>query len=152
LSDEVKKLVRLVLVFLLVNATFLVWGQTSEDQRRFEVSLPQQWQQAKLRLAFDELQAPGNVPFKLRVLALSEDKKEILLGSVAVEAIGPDKSALRTLKILRLDVTRSLNRFLENKATATKVELIIRPVDARNNPIKDLEWSVKEVRLETQPR
>lgn len=145
-------MLRLVLFFLLVNATFLAWGQASDDQRRFVVSLPQQWQQSKLRIAFDELQAPGNVPFKLRVSAMSEDKKEILLGSVPVEAIGPDKSALRTLKILRLDATRSLNRFLKNKATTTEIELLIRPVDARNNPIKDLEWSVKNVRLEAQPR
>ena len=145
-------MLRLVLFFLLVNASFLAWGQASEDQRRFEVSLPQQWQQSKLRIAFDELQAPGNVPFKLRVSAMSEDKKETLLGSIAVEAIGPDKPALRTVKILRLDVTRSLNRFLENKTTPTKIELVIRAVDARNHPIKDLEWSVKDVRLETKPR
>ena len=145
-------MLRLVLFFLLVNATFFVWGQTSEDQRRFEVSLPQQWQQSKLRIAFDELQAPGNVPFKLRVSAINEDKKEVLLGSVAVEAIGPDKPAPRTLRILRIDVTRSLNRFLANKATTTKIVLLIRPVDARNNSIKDLEWSVKDVRLEAKPR
>ena len=145
-------MLRLVLFFLLANATVLAWGQASEDKRRFVVSIPQEWRQSKLRLAVDELQAPGNVPFKLRVSAMSEDKKEVLLGSVAVEAIGPDKSALRTLRILRIDVTRSLNRFLENKATSTKIELLIRPVDARNNPIKDLEWSVKDVRLEAQPR
>ena len=145
-------MLRLVLFFLLVNATFLALGQASENQRRFEVSVPQQWQQSKLRIAFDELQAPGNVPFKLRVSAMSEDKKEILLGSIPVEAIGPDKSALRTLKILRLDVTRSLNRFLSKKATTTKIDLLIRPVDGRNNPIADLEWSVKNVRLEAQPR
>lgn len=143
---------RLVLFFLLVNATFLAWGQASEDQGRFVISLPQQWQQSKLRIAFDELQAPGNVPFKLRISAISEDKKEVLLGSVPVEGIGPDKSALRTLKTLRLDVTRSLNRFLEKQTSPTKIELLIRPVNARNNPIKDLEWSVKNVRLEAQPR
>jgi hypothetical protein len=145
-------LLRLVLFFLIVNATFLAWGQASEDERRFEVSLPQQWQQSKLRIAFDELQAPGNVPFKLRVTAVSEDKKEVLLGSIAVEAIGPDKSALRTVKTLRLDVTRSLNRFLSNKSTPTKIELLIRAVDARNQPIKDLEWTLKDVRLETPRR
>lgn len=134
-----------------MNATFLAFGQTSEDQGRFAVSLPQQWQQSKLRLAIDELQAPGNVAFKLRISAIGEDKKEILLGSVPVEGVGPDKPALRTLKILRLDVTRSLNRFLEHKA-ATKVDLLIRPVDARNKPLANLEWSVKHVRLEAEPR
>ena len=147
-----RKLLRVVLFSLLVNATVLSWGQGSEEQRCFEVSLPQQWQQSKLRVAVDELQAPGNVPFKLRVSVMGEDKKEVLLGSIAVEAIGPDKSAPRTVSTLRIDVTRSLNRFLQNKAAPEKIELLVRPVDARNKPIKDLEWSVKDVRLETQPR
>lgn len=145
-------MVRLVLVLLLLSATVFAGGQASDDCRRFEVSLPQQWQDSKLRVAVDELQAPGNVPFKLRVSVMGEDKKEVLLGSVAVEGIGPDKSALRTLKTLRVDVTRSLNRFLANKTNTTKIELLIRPVDARNNPIKNLEWSVKDVRLEARAR
>ena len=143
-------MLRVVLFFLLVNVTVLAGGQGSEEQRRFEVSLPQQWQQARVRVAVDELQAPGNVPFKLRVSVMGEDKKEVLLGSIAVEGIGPDKSALRTVKTLRIDVTRSLNRFLANKTAPAKIELLVRPVNARNNPIKDLEWSVKDVRLEVQ--
>lgn len=145
-------MVRLVLFFLLLNAAFLAMGQGSEEQRRFAVSLPQQWQESKLRLAVDEIKAPGNVAFKLRVSALGEDQKEVSLGSVPVEAIGPGKSELRTLKTLRIDVTRALNRFLENKSNPTKIELVVRPVDSRNNPIKDFEWSVKDVRLETRPK
>ena len=142
-------MVRLVLFFLLLNVTVLAWGhQASDNRQRFVVSLPQQWQDSKLRLAVDGLQAPGNVPFKLRVTVKGDDQKEISLGSLAVEAIGPNKRAPRTLKSLRIDVTRSLNRFLEHKFNPTEVELFLRPVDARNNPIKDLEWSVKEVRLE----
>jgi hypothetical protein len=143
-------LLRVVLFFLLVNVTVLACGQGSEEQRRFEVSLPQEWQQARVRVAVDELQAPGNVPFKLRVSVVGEDKKEVLLGSIAVEGIGPDKSERRTVKTLRIDVTRSLNRFLENKTAPAKIELLVRAVNARNNPIKDLEWSVKDVRLEVQ--
>jgi len=130
----------------------LVGGQTSGDPQRFVVSLPQQWQDSKLRVAVDGLQAPGNIPFKLRVSVKGDDQKEISLGSLAVEAIGPNKTAPRTLKSLRIDVTRSLHRFLESKSNPTEVELLIRPVDGRNNPIKDLEWSVKEVRLEAQPK
>jgi hypothetical protein len=127
-------------------------GQGSDNQQRFVVSLPQQWQESKLRIAVDGLQAPGNVPFKLRVSVKGDDEKEIALGSLAVEAIGPNKSAPRTLKSLRIDVTRSLNRFLANKSNPSQVELLIRPVDPRNTPLKNLEWSVKEVRLETQPK
>jgi hypothetical protein len=151
-SNEVLKLLRSVLCFLFLNAAFLVWGQASDGQRRFVVALPQQWQESKLRVAVDGLQAPGNVPFKLRVFAMSEGEKEVSLGSVGVEAIAPDKIEPRTLKTLRLDVTRSLNRFLENKRDATKIELLLQPVDARNNPIKDLEWSVKDVRLEAEAK
>jgi hypothetical protein len=145
-------LLRLLLFFLVLNATVLAMGQGSDNQQRFVVSLPQQWQESKLRIAVDGLQAPGNVPFKLRVLVKGDDEKEIALGSLAVEAIGPGKPAPRTLKTLRIDVTRSLNRFLENKTSPTQVELLIRPVDARNTPLKNLEWSVKKVRLEAQPK
>jgi hypothetical protein len=137
---------------LVLNATILAMGQGSDNQQRFVVSLPQQWQESKLRIAVDGLQAPGNVPFKLRVSVKGDDEKEIALGSLAVEAIGPSKSAPRTLKSLRIDVTRSLNRFLANKSNPSQVELLIRPVDPRNTPLKNLEWSVKEVRLETQPK
>jgi len=135
-----------------LNATVFAGGQTSDHDRRFAVSLPQQWQQSKLLIVVEGLQAPGNVAFKLRVSALDDDAKEVSLGAVGVEAIGPNKSAPRTLKNLRLDVTRSLNRFLENKSTPAKIELLIRPVDSRNNPLEDLEWSVKDVRLEIQPK
>jgi hypothetical protein len=145
-------LVRLVLFFLFLSATVLAGGQVSDDHRRFVVSLPQQWQDSKLRIAVDGLQAPGNVAFKLRVSVMGEGEKEISLGSVGIEAIGPNKSAPRTLKTIRLDVTRSLNRFLQNKTNPKEVELLVRPVDARNNPIKGLAWSVKDVRLEIQPK
>ena len=145
-------MLRLLLFCLVLNATVLVMGQGSDNQQRFVVSLPQQWQESKLRIAVDGLQAPGNVPFKLRVSVKGDDEKEIALGSLAVEAIGPNKSAPRTLKSLRIDVTRSLNRFLANKSNPSQVELLIRPVDPRNTPLKNLEWSVKEVRLETQPK
>jgi len=127
-------------------------GQGSDNQQRFVVSLPQQWQESKLRIVVEGLQSPGNVPFKLRVSVKGEDEKEIALGSLPVEAVGPDKSAPRTLKSLRIDVTRALNRFLENKSNPREVELLIRPVDARNTPLKNFEWSVKEVRLEATPK
>ena len=140
-----------VLFSLLLNATICA-GQTSEDQRCFQISLPQHWQESRLRVAVDELQAPGNVPFKLRVFAMSDDGKEIALGSMGIEAIARGQTAQRTLKTVRLDVTRSLNRFLANKANPTEIELVVRPVDARNNPIKDIKWSVKDVRLEAEPK
>ena len=145
-------MLRLLLFFLFLNATVLAMGQGSDNQQRFVVSLPPQWQESKLRIVVEGLQAPGNVPFKLRVTVKGDDEKEIALGSLPVEAIGPGKSAPRTLKSLRIDVTRTLNRYLENKSNPSKVELLIRPVDARNTPLKNLEWSVKEVRLETQPK
>ena len=146
------KLLIVVLFSLLLNATIFATGQTSEDHGRFQVSLPQHWQESKLRVEVDELQAPGNVPFKLRVFAIGEDGKEVPLGSMGIEAVGRDKTALRTMNTLRLDVTRSLNRFLANKSKPAKVEIIVRPVDARNNPIKDMEWSVKDVRLKAEPK
>ena len=131
-------MLRLLLFCLVLNATVLAMGQGSDNQQRFVVSLPQQWQESKLRIAVDGLQAPGNVPFKLRVSVKGDDEKEIALGSLAVEAIGPSKSAPRTLKSLRIDVTRSLNRFLEHKSNPSQVELLIRPVDPRNTPLKNL--------------
>ena len=121
----------------------------ADDPQRFIVTLPEHWQEAKVRLVIEGVRVPGNVPLKLRVTAMGEDNKEVFLGSVGVEAIGPSHTESRQLQTLRLDVTRSLKRFLEHQPSRRDVGLLIRAVDGRNNPIHDLKWSVEAVRLET---
>jgi hypothetical protein len=122
-----------------------------DGPRVFTVDLPAEWQESKLRLAIEGVRIPGNVPLKLRVTTIGEDEKEISLGSVGIEAIGPSKTATRSLRTLRLDVTRTLKRFLEHQSNQSKVDLRIQPVDGRNNPIRNLKWSVEAMRLEIQP-
>ena len=92
------------------------------------------------------------MPLKLRVTAKGEDNKDVYLGSIGVEAIGPSHTETRSLPMLRLDVTRSLKRLLEQQPNANQVDLQIRAVDGRNNPIQDLKWSVEGVRFEIQDR
>jgi hypothetical protein len=143
---------RVMFFLLFLGVSSLAAGQTPDEHPRFVVDLPPQWQESRLRVVIEGVRAPGNVPFKLRVTAMGEDKKEVSLGSVGVEAIGPSKTAPRTLRPVRLDITRSLQRFLGSKSNPEKIELGIQPVDARNNPIRNLEWSVKSVRLEVPPK
>lgn len=142
---------RFDVLLLVLSASIFAAAQTVDGPRPFVVQLPSQWQEAKLRLAIEGVRIPGNVPLKLRVTAIGEDEKEVSLGSVGIEAIGPGKTAMRSLRTLRIDVTRTLKRFLAHESNPTKVDLRIQAVDARNNPIRDLKWSVEGVRLEIQP-
>ena len=144
-------MLRLVVLLLFLGVSSFAAAQTPDEHARFVVDLPPQWQESRLRVVIEGVRAPGNVPFKLRVTTIDEDKKEVRLGSVGVEAIGPSKTAPRTLRSVRLDITRSLQRFL-GSSNPERIELGIQPVDARNNPIKGLEWSVKNVRFEVPPK
>jgi len=144
-------LLRFLVFILVLNASVFAAVQTADEPRHFSVRLPAQWQESKLRLVIDGVRVPGNVPLKLRITTFGEDNKEVSLGSVGVEAIGPNKSEIRSLRALRLDVTRSLKRFLERQANPSRVDLRIQAVDGRNNPIRNLQWSVESVRLETRP-
>ena len=144
-------MLRFLAFSLFLNAGIFAAFQTADEPRRFVVQLPAEWQESKLRLVIDGVRIPGNVPLKLRVTTIGEDEKEVALGSIGIEAIGPNKSATRSLRALRLDVTRPLKRFLERQHNPSKVDLRIQAVDGRNNPIRDLKWSVEDVRLETQP-
>ncbi len=145
-------MLRAIVFLLFLGASFFAAAQTRDEHPRFVLALPPQWQESKLRVVIEGVRAPGNVPFKLRVSAIGEDKKEVSLGSIGVEAIGPGKTAPRSLRPVRLDITRSLQRFLGSNSNPEKIELGILPVDSRNNPIKGLEWSVKSVRLEVPPK
>lgn len=142
-------MLRFAVFSLFLSASVFAAVQTADAPRRFVVPLPREWQESKLRVLIEGVRIPGNVPLKLRVTTIGEDEKEVSLGSIGVEAIGPNKSATRSLRTLRLDVTRSLKRFLEHQANQSKVDLRIQAVDRRNNPIRDLKWSVEGVKLET---
>jgi hypothetical protein len=144
-------MVRFAVFSLFLSASVFAAVQTADAPGRFVVPLPTAWQESRLRLRIDGVRIPGNVPLKLRVTTMGKDEKEVSLGSIGVEAIGPNKTATRSLRTLRLDVTRSLKRFLERQANPGKVDLRIQPVDGRNNPIPGLKWSVEGVKLETQP-
>jgi hypothetical protein len=141
-------LLRFFLLSLLLFASIFAANAAGDEPQRFVLPLPEHWQESKVRLVLEGVRVPGNVPFKLRATAMGEDNKEVFLGSVGVEAIGPSHTETRQLQTLRLDVTRSLKRFLERQANPREVEIRIRAVDARNNPIQDLKWSVEAVRLE----
>lgn len=138
-------------LFLFITAHSCAVVHADGGPQRFTASLPENWQEAtRLRLVIEGIRTPGDTPLKLRVTATADEGGETLLGSVGVEAIGPTRSESRYIRSLRMDVTRSLRRYLQNKADASTVELQIQAVDARNKPIRNLKWSVDKVRIETQ--
>jgi hypothetical protein len=103
---------------------------------------------ARIRLVILGVTVPGNQPLKLRVTTRKSDGQEVFLGSIGIVALAPSEKRPRSLPPLRLDVTRTLQRFLDSQAAATELKLIITPVDGRNRPLPQLEWSVDGVRLE----
>ena len=142
---------RFVVFVLVISAVICAAAHAEGEPQRFVVPLPEHWQDAtRFRLVLEGVTIPGDVPLKLRVTANTRGGREIFLGSAGIEAISRTRSEERHLKSLRLDVTRSLKRFLETSATSTSVELYIQPVDRENHPIRDLKWSVETVRLESQ--
>ena len=143
-------MLRFFLLTLLLQVSMLAAVPAADDPQRFVVQLPERWQEAKVRLVLEGVRVPGNVPLKLRVTAMGEDNKEVFLGSIGVEAIGPSHTETRQLQTLQLDVTRSLKRLLEQQPNRRDVDLLIRAVDGRNNPIHDLKWSIESVCLVAQ--
>ena len=129
-----------------------VWAEVNSEPLTFVLPVPANWQSAiHIRLILAGTTVPGNVPLKLRVTSLSQDGQEVFIGSTGIEALGRDESKPRHLPLLRLDVTRSLRRLLENRGEKN-IELRIQAVDARNNPIPGLKWSCDKARLEIQDK
>lgn len=122
------------------------------DSALLVVPLPLEWKDAaRIRLVLEGLTVPGNRPLKLRVTTATADQREVFLGSAGIEALGPRESGARRVPDFRLDITRALKRFLENRRSAPTLELRIQPVDGRNNPLPDVKVSIGTVRLETRP-
>jgi hypothetical protein len=128
-------------------------AEVDSEPLTFVLPVPANWQSAiHIRLMLAGITVPGNVPLKLRVTSLSQDGQEVFIGSTGIEALGRDESKPRHLPLLRLDVTRSLRRLLENRVGGGNIELRIQAVDGRNNPIPGLKWSCDKARWEIQDK
>lgn len=126
-------------------------AHADDKPQRFVVSLPEEWKNVtRILLVFEDVTVPGNVPLKLRVTTTGQDGGEAFLGSTGIEALGRNESKQRHLPAVRLDITRSLKRFLANHSSTGKLEIYVQPVDGRNNAIRDVGWSAAKVRLEIQ--
>lgn len=144
---------------MLRTAVFLLalcaTARAADGPRCFAAPLPEgRGDAARLRVLLEGVTTPGDVPLKLRVTAAADgDARAATLGSVGVVAVGRDSDGPRRIASLRLDVTRSLGRLLEQRgAGAGEVKLCVQPVDGRGEPIRGLDWSVEAVRLETRRR
>lgn len=114
----------------------------------FVLQVPTNWQSAsQIRLTLEGITVPGNVPLKLRVTT-GREGNENFLGSTGIEALGREESKPHHVRALKLDVTRSLKRVLEEQHDTNKIQLRIQAVDGRNKPIQGLKWSCDKVRLE----
>lgn len=119
----------------------------------FVVPVPTNWPDAmRIRLVLEGVTVPGNVPLKLRVTAISQGGQEEFVGSTGIEALGRDEVKLHQLRVLQLDVTRSIRRLLESRPDQNTIELRVQAVAGRNNPIPGLKWSCNAARLEIQEK
>jgi hypothetical protein len=137
------------IVISLAAIVSLSSAAATDQPTPFVVPVPTNWSNAtRIHLVLEGVTVPGNVPLKLRVTAVSQGGQEEFVGSTGIEALGPDESKLHELPVLQLDVTRSLRRLLESRPEEKTIELRIRAVNGRNNPIPGLKWSCNTARLE----
>lgn len=133
-----------LIVFVLCPAVF-----ADDGAKQFSVDVPDNWREAtRIRLVLENVTTPANRAFKLRVTA-KRGSETVVLGSAPVEAVGRDRSGMRSIPSIRLDVTRTLRRFLGNKSDVSRVEILIEPVGPRNEPTKGIDWSVNRVVFQT---
>lgn len=129
-----------LLIFVLCPAAF-----AGDGAKQFSVELPANWRDAdRIRIVLENVTTPANRAFKLRVTA-NTGTETIVLGSAPVEALGRDRTGVRNIPSIRLDVTRALRRLLGSNAGVRSVQVVIQPVGPRGEPVTDLEWSVKRV-------
>jgi hypothetical protein len=96
----------------------------------------------------ENITTPANRAFKLRVTTKS-GTETIVLGSAPIEAIGRDRTGTRSIPAIRLDVTRGLRRLLGSTSDLKRIQIVIQPVGPRNEPVKEIEWNLKRVVIET---
>ncbi|MBA5872144.1 MAG: hypothetical protein GDA68_19415 [Nitrospira sp. CR2.1] len=120
-----------------------------EGPHRFSVDLPTGWQQAShVRLVLEGMTVAGGLPFKLQAAAIIEGAEPVILGSAGIVGDRSVGSAPRRLPTLLIDVTRPLGSLADRLGTQTAMTIRLDPVDGRNAPLKELDWSVQSVRLE----
>ena len=118
--------------------------------KQFTLDLPPNWPDAeRVRLLLENVTVPANRPFKLRASVKGREGSKIVLRSVGIEATGPNRTGVRTIPSMPLDVTRPLRRFLEAAANTSSVLIVIEAVDSRGEVLNDVEWKVDRVSLKT---
>jgi len=124
-----------------------------EAAQRFVVSLPTGWQQAAVALLLIEgIQTPGNQPLKLRIAMMSDDGREVVLGSMGVMALSRESEEMQRLPVVRLDIAPTLQQLALRQPRAQKLTLHIEAVDGHNNLLPGIRWSADSVRLETRSK
>lgn len=136
----------------LVAALALAGGMSSSGkahEHRYVVALPKiEADGARGILVLADVRLPGNVPLKLVVVTFDERNREVRLGSLGVEALGPTSNDEHKISDLRLDVTESLPALRGTAARAGSVDIELRAVDARGRALSGIVWSVGRVRIE----
>lgn len=143
---------RRILIWLTAIVGVSLAGATDDGRPiPFAVHIPANWANAtRLRLIFEEVTVPGNVPLKLRVTAVTQGGQEEFVGSTGIEALGRDEFKPHELLLVQLDVTRSLRELLKDHPEKKTIDLRVQAVDGRNNPIPKLKWSYNKARLEVR--
>jgi hypothetical protein len=126
-------------------------GGASEPPRMFEVRVPETWRTAgRLMLVARDVTVPKNRPVIFEFFATAEGKKAELLGSYGVVAESETASGDWHFESIRVNVTRSLRRWLDvNPATTISIRVDV--VDGDRTPVRDLRWNAQSIAIETPP-
>lgn len=138
--------------FVLFLSCLVLASASSADRadpvRSFSLSLPPKWRDAtNIRLVVEGMTVARNQALKLRVTAIGSDGPETFLGSAGVPASGGN-AAIEQLPPIRIDVTRALKGLPGSLTKGDALEIRIRAVDGRNEPLADLKWEAHSVRLQ----
>jgi len=100
----------------------------------------------RLNLVVDQINLPRRQPAKFRVYASDAGGAESLLGSFAVLAESSDAQGNRSLGPFRMNVSKTLRRWLDHNRGARELPLIVKAVDGAGTPVP---MSIGSVRFET---
>jgi hypothetical protein len=144
-------MMRVVALALTLLAGLSMPVVAGEGPHRFTVALPVGWRDApRIHLVLEGVTVPGNRPLKLRATTVTDEPRNIVLGSAGIVAVRPTMAEPRRLPTLRIDVTRALKQLSERQDRSQSLTIDLQAVDGQNNPLTNLEWSVELVRFDTK--
>ena len=90
---------------------------------------------SQLDIVVDQIELPRRRAAKLYVYANNGERPDVLLGSFAVLAESRDAAGNHRVGPFRLNVTKTLRRWMDGNPDARQVSLVIKAMDGARNPV-----------------